>query len=128
MVVKVGRRRRKIVKKKVVKPPPKIFLCPVCNVEAVTVLHQKGDEHAEVVCTNCKTKVKVKWCPAYSEVDAYSEFYDTVTGRKKLEVVAETQSTRQEDLQGTNENSVDSGSVDVEQLGKSDEDGRTDEI
>lgn len=125
MVFDVGRRRRKIIKKKVVKPPPKIFLCPVCNVEAVTVLHQKGDDYAEVMCTNCKIKVKVRWYPAYSEVDVYSEFYDIVTGRKKVEVVAETQSTR-EDMQDADENSIDSMDVDVQQMEESYNGGRAD--
>jgi len=106
MVVNVGRRRRKIVKKKIVKPPPKIFLCPVCNVEAVTVLHQKGEDYAEVLCANCKTKVKVRWYPAYSEVDAYSEFYDIVTGRKKVEIIAEAPALNQENTSSMEEEAI----------------------
>jgi len=102
----VGRRRRKIVKKKIVKPPPKIFLCPVCNVEAVTVLHQKGEDYAEVLCANCKTKVKVRWYPAYSEVDAYSEFYDIVTGRKKVEIIAEAPALNQENTSSMEEEAI----------------------
>lgn len=123
----MGRRRRKIVKKKIVKPPPKIFLCPVCNVEAVTILHHKGDDYAEVVCTNCKTKTKVRWYPAYSEVDAYSEFYDIVTGKKKIEVAAETHGLREEDMPNTDENSVDSLDVGVQQEEESDDSSKVDE-
>jgi transcription elongation factor Elf1 len=106
MVVYVGRRRRKIVKKKIIKPPPKIFLCPICSVEAVTVLHQKGEEYAEVFCANCKTKVKIRWYPAYSEVDAYSEFYDIVTGKKKIEIAAEAPTPNQENTLSIEEESV----------------------
>ncbi|MEM3140725.1 MAG: hypothetical protein QXH15_04640, partial [Nitrososphaerota archaeon] len=86
----MGRRRRKIVKKKIVKPPPKIFMCPKCNVEAVTVNHIEGEDYVEVKCTNCGVSAKVRWYPAYLPVDAYAEFYDIVTGAKKpIEVVVE---------------------------------------
>ncbi len=102
----MGRRRRKIVKKKIIKPPPKIFLCPICNVEAVTVQRIKGEEYAEVSCSNCKAKARVRWYPAYSEVDAYSEFYDIVTGGKKVEVVEETTSQTEETTLEIKEQSI----------------------
>ncbi|MEN2974021.1 MAG: hypothetical protein ABDH32_00385 [Candidatus Caldarchaeales archaeon] len=89
-MVEVGRRRRKIIKKRPVRPLPKIFVCPLCNVEAVTVHRLKDEEYADVACSNCKTRVRVRWHPSYSEVDAYTEFYDIVTGAKKVEVVAES--------------------------------------
>lgn len=86
----MGRRRRKLIKKKVVKPPPKIFMCPKCNVEAVTVNRIEDEEYVEVRCTNCGVNAKVRWYPAYSFVDAYAEFYDIVTGAKKpIEVAVE---------------------------------------
>lgn len=102
----MGRRRRKVVKKKISRPPPKIFLCPICNVEAVTVLHQKGEDYAEVSCANCQTKVKIRWYPAYGDVDAYSEFYDIVTGRKKVEVVAEAQTENRENALDVDESNT----------------------
>ncbi|MCS7126257.1 MAG: hypothetical protein NZ929_05030 [Aigarchaeota archaeon] len=86
----MGRRRRRIIKKKIVKPPPKIFTCPLCNVEAVTVHRLKDEEYAEVICTSCKARVKVRWHQAFSDVDAYTEFYDIVTGAKKVEAVVES--------------------------------------
>lgn len=74
----MGRRRRKIVKRPV-RPPPKVFLCPVCNAESVTVqVPEEGDEYAEVRCLACNTSGKVRWLPAYMPVDAYSKWYDMV--------------------------------------------------
>lgn len=85
----MGRKRRKIIRRRVVKPPPKVFLCPICNQEAVTVYHEEGAEYARVSCANCKASAEVKWYPAYTAVDTYAEFYDIVTGAKKpVEVVA----------------------------------------
>ncbi len=90
----MGRKRRKIVRRRVIKPPPKVFLCPLCNQEAVTVYHEKGSDHAKVSCGNCGVSVEVRWYPAYSAVDAYSEFYDIVTGAKKpIEAVASESSS-----------------------------------
>jgi len=85
----MGRRRRKIIKK-VVKPFPKVFVCPICNEQAVTVYHEEGADHAKVICANCKVSAEVKWLPSYMPVDAYAEFYDIVTGAKKpVEVAAQ---------------------------------------
>lgn len=109
----MGRRRRKIVKKKVIKPPPKIFLCPICNVESVTVHHMKGDDYANVSCSNCNAKARIRWYPAYSEVDAYSEFYDIVTGRKKVEIAEEAPSQIEEGLPSVEEESVNAVEGDI---------------
>ncbi len=85
----MGRRRRKIIKK-VIKPLPKVFTCPICNEQAVTVYHEEGAEYAKVVCANCKVSAEVRWLPSYMPVDAYAEFYDIVTGAKKpVQVTAE---------------------------------------
>ena len=85
----MGRKRRKIIRRRVVKPPPKVFLCPLCNQEAVTVYHEEGSEYARVSCANCKVSVEVKWLPAYTAVDAFAEFYDVIMGSKKpVEAVA----------------------------------------
>ncbi len=80
----MGRRRRKIVRRRVVKPPPKVFVCPICNQEAVAVYHEEGEEYARVVCASCKASAEVRWYPAYTSVDAYAEFYDIITGAKKV--------------------------------------------
>lgn len=79
----MGRRRRRRIRKKVIKPPPKVFTCPICNEEAVAVYHEDGSDNAEVICSNCKARARVRWLPSHMAVDAYAEFYDIVTGSKK---------------------------------------------
>jgi transcription elongation factor Elf1 len=78
----VGRKRRKIIKK-VVKPFPKLFMCPVCNEVSVAVYREEGSDVARVACGNCGASAEVRWLPAYMPVDAYTEFYDIVTGSRK---------------------------------------------
>ncbi|RLG07762.1 MAG: hypothetical protein DRN65_02895 [Thaumarchaeota archaeon] len=102
----MGRRRRKIIKK-VVRPLPKVFVCPICNEEAVTVYHEEGAEYAKVICSNCKVSAEVRWLPSYMPVDAYAEFYDIVTGAKKpIQVAAgsgETSSEGEEKVESVSE-------------------------
>ncbi|MDJ0270091.1 MAG: hypothetical protein NXY59_06055 [Aigarchaeota archaeon] len=74
----MGRRRRKIIKK-TPKAPPSIFVCPLCGAQAVSVAHEPEAEVARVTCASCKASTEVKWYPAYTPVDAYSEWYDLVT-------------------------------------------------
>ncbi len=98
----MGRRRRKIIKK-VVKPFPKVFVCPICNEQAVTVYHEEGAEYAKVVCANCKVSAEVRWLPSYMPVDAYAEFYDIVTGAKKpIEVTVQQSSQTQQQVSEEN--------------------------
>ncbi|GBC69180.1 hypothetical protein HRbin01_00874 [archaeon HR01] len=73
----MGRKRRRIIKR-APKPLPKIFTCPVCSAFAVTVTHEPGSDKALVQCGSCKKSLEVPWYPAYSEVDAYSKWYDLV--------------------------------------------------
>ena len=74
----MGRRRRKIIKK-TPKPPPSVFTCPLCGAVAVSVFHEPDSEIAKVTCANCKASAEVRWYPAYTNVDAYAEWYDIVT-------------------------------------------------
>lgn len=78
----MGRKRRKIVKK-VIKPFPKLFTCPICNEVSVAVYHEEGSDAARVACGSCGASAEVRWLPAYMPVDAYSEFYDIVTGARR---------------------------------------------
>ncbi|HDJ67047.1 MAG TPA: hypothetical protein ENF33_05000 [Nitrososphaeria archaeon] len=100
----MGRRRRRRIRKKVIKPPPKVFTCPICNEEAVAVYHENGSDYAEVICSNCKARARVKWLPSYMAVDAYAEFYDIVTGSKKSvePPLTETTEATKIDEQGDN--------------------------
>ncbi|MCS7110397.1 MAG: hypothetical protein NZ956_02880 [Candidatus Caldarchaeum sp.] len=81
----MGRKRRKIIKK-TARPFPNVYSCPLCGAVAVTVVHEKGSEIASVTCGNCRTSAEVPWYPAYSNVDAYTKWYDLVTrGEKPVE-------------------------------------------
>ncbi len=79
----MGRKRRKIIRKQA-KPYPKVFICPLCNVQAVTVTLE-GRNIAVVKCGNCGVSHEVPWYRSYMPVDAYSVWYDVVTGRRSVE-------------------------------------------
>ncbi|MDJ0274964.1 MAG: transcription elongation factor 1 family protein [Nitrososphaerota archaeon] len=90
----MGRKRRKIVKR-APRRIPRVFYCPLCNQQAVTVVNVTGYS-AEVSCGSCGTSVTVPWYRSSLPVDAYSTWYDVVTGRRKREEVeAEVERLRQ---------------------------------
>jgi transcription elongation factor Elf1 len=81
----MGRKRRKIIRR----PPrriPKVFYCPICNQQSVTVVNVTAYS-AEVSCGSCGTTHTVPWYRSSLPVDAYSTWYDVVTGRRKVEEV-----------------------------------------
>jgi transcription elongation factor Elf1 len=78
----MGRKRRKIVKR-TPRPFPTVFTCPLCGAMAVTVTHEKRSSTAVVACGSCKASEEITWYPAYSTVDAYTKWYDKVTGGGK---------------------------------------------
>ncbi len=50
------------------------------------VAHEKNSETATVTCGSCNASAEIPWYPAYSEVDAYTKWYDMVTrGEKPVE-------------------------------------------
>jgi len=79
----MGRKRRKIIRRQA-KPYPKVFICPLCNTQAVTVTPE-GRNIAVVKCGNCGVSHEVPWYRSYMPVDAYSVWYDVVTGRRSVE-------------------------------------------
>ena len=81
----MGRKRRKIIRKPV-RAPPKVFYCPSCGAQAVTVVGTVG-YRATVTCGNCGRSHEVPWLRGYLPVDAYSTWYDIVTGRLSEEAV-----------------------------------------
>ena len=103
----MGRRRRKIIKK-TVRPFPKVFVCPICNEQAVTVYHEEGTDYAKVVCANCGASATVRWLPSYMPVDAYAEFYDIVTGAKRAVEVTVSSEGSQETVTGGSQPGPDS--------------------
>ncbi|MEM0445092.1 MAG: hypothetical protein QXO86_01645 [Nitrososphaerota archaeon] len=83
----MGRKRRKIIRKPV-RSPPKVFPCPLCGAQAVTVTHTQRFR-AVVVCGKCGVSHEVPWLKSYLPVDAYSTWYDIVMGRVSAEKVRE---------------------------------------
>lgn len=79
----MGRKRRKIIRKQA-RPYPKVYICPLCNTQAVTVTVENRNI-AVVKCGNCGVSHEVPWYRSYMPVDAYSVWYDVVTGRKSPE-------------------------------------------
>ena len=71
----MGRRRRKVVRV-LKKQLPKIFLCPKCGKEAITVDLEKGRETAIVKCRNCGLTQELPTKPAFKEIDVYCLFTD----------------------------------------------------
>ncbi len=90
----MGRKRRKIIRR----PPrriPKVYYCPLCNQQSVTVVNATAYS-AEVSCGSCGTTHVVPWYRSSLPVDAYSTWYDVVTGRRGAEEVeAEVERLRQ---------------------------------
>ncbi|MCS7118096.1 MAG: transcription elongation factor 1 family protein [Thaumarchaeota archaeon] len=83
----MGRRRRKIIRR-APRPFPKVFYCPLCNQQAVTVVTVSGYV-AEVSCGNCGVSHQVPWYRSSMPVDAYSTWYDIVMRRVSEEEVAQ---------------------------------------
>lgn len=98
----MGRRRRRIVKR-LVRSPPTIFLCPVCNREAVTVSHEKDAATAVVTCASCKTSREVKWLPMYAPIDAYCAFYDEISKGLAPEPINVAENTMSQNAAGTDQ-------------------------
>ncbi|GBC70844.1 hypothetical protein HRbin02_00616 [Candidatus Calditenuaceae archaeon HR02] len=83
----MGRKRRKIIRR-TARAPPKVFACPLCGAQAVTVT-QVMRFRAVVSCGKCGVSHEVPWLKSYMPVDAYSTWYDIVTGRVSPEKVRE---------------------------------------
>lgn len=83
----MGRKRRKIIRRSV-RAPPKVFACPLCGAQAVTVT-QVQRFRAVVSCGKCGVSHEVPWLKSYMPIDAYSTWYDIVTGRVSPEKVRE---------------------------------------
>lgn len=75
----MGRRRRKVVRIPK-KHLPKLFACPKCGKETVTVQVYRDQARASVGCGSCGLKEEFPLKPAQGEIDIYCMFTDKVYG------------------------------------------------
>jgi transcription elongation factor Elf1 len=78
----MGRRRRKVVRIPK-KHLPKLFACPRCGKETVTVQIYRGEARATVACGSCGLREEFPIKPAQSEIDVYCMFTDKMYGRRR---------------------------------------------
>jgi transcription elongation factor Elf1 len=71
----MGRRKRKVVKI-IRRTLPKIFLCPKCGKQSVSVKVDNKGQLAHVVCGSCGAATDVPKLPHEQPVDLYCKFTD----------------------------------------------------
>lgn len=75
----MGRRRRKVVK--VIKRGlPKVFLCPKCGSQSVSVRVRRPEAKAAVTCGSCGLSAEVDAGLREQPVDLYCRFTDKFYG------------------------------------------------
>jgi len=75
------RRRRevRIFRKQI----PKIFYCPKCGAQAVSVNMDKKNDMMLVACGNCMSKKSYEFKKFMAPVDAYNKFVDELFENEK---------------------------------------------
>jgi transcription elongation factor Elf1 len=68
------RRKRKVILKPKKKTLPKIFTCPHCGAQLVTV--KKTENRYLVICGNCGIRHELEERPGWIPVDYYNAFVD----------------------------------------------------
>jgi len=72
----LGRRKSRKVVKRPRKTIPKVFQCPICGENTVTVEMKRDENIAIVSCGSCKKKEEIKISKISEPIDAYSIFVD----------------------------------------------------
>lgn len=66
------RREAKVIRKTI----PKIFNCPKCGIQAVSVIEDKASEKVRVVCGNCGLSTELEHVRNIENVDYFNRFAD----------------------------------------------------
>jgi transcription elongation factor Elf1 len=66
------RREAKVIRKTI----PKIFTCPKCGIQAVSVIENKASEKVKVVCGNCGLSTELEYVRNMENVDYFNRFAD----------------------------------------------------
>jgi len=75
----MGRRRRKVIripKRKL----PRVFLCPQCGKQTISVDIEKEKQRASVRCGSCGLTHEMPIVSSLQEVDVYCQFTDKFYG------------------------------------------------
>ncbi|MEM2984035.1 MAG: hypothetical protein QXL24_02340 [Candidatus Jordarchaeaceae archaeon] len=66
------RREAKVIRKVI----PKIFPCPKCGIQAVSVIEDKASGSVRVVCGNCSLATNLEYVKNLENVDYFNRFVD----------------------------------------------------
>jgi transcription elongation factor Elf1 len=66
------RREAKVIRKVI----PKIFPCPKCGIQAVSVIEDKVSESVRVICGNCGLATDLDYVKNMGNVDYFNKFVD----------------------------------------------------
>jgi len=72
----MGRRRKQKIQKKPKKKLPKVFNCPECGRNTITIDVQREKRIAYLKCGNCKLEARIAANHLTEPVDAYGDFLD----------------------------------------------------
>ncbi|MBO3832072.1 MAG: hypothetical protein FGF51_01605 [Candidatus Brockarchaeota archaeon] len=66
------RREAKVIRRVI----PKIFTCPKCGIQAVSVIEDKASGIVRVVCGNCGLAMNLEYVKNMENVDYFNRFVD----------------------------------------------------
>ncbi|MBO3841894.1 MAG: hypothetical protein FGF48_05700 [Candidatus Brockarchaeota archaeon] len=66
------RREAKVIRRVI----PKIFTCPKCGIQAVSIIEDKVSGNVRVVCGNCGLATNLEYVKNMENVDYFNRFVD----------------------------------------------------